>query len=70
MWAIIDGLILISLGLWLFLAGFGVVSMGHDKKKNEEVRQRWGVVLKVGGLFLVIVGAASISGGVGLLSKS
>jgi hypothetical protein len=67
LWSIIDGFIYAPLGVWLLLAGFGVVSFSNNKKKNEEVLQKWSVVLKIGGLFIAIIGVVSISQGLGLI---
>ena len=54
----IDSLLTIAIGIYATLAGFGKVRLSNNAAKNREFLDRFGTMMRVGGILLIIVGCS------------
>ena len=52
----IDNLITIALGILVTLMGFGKILISKDAAKNQEYLNKYGTLLRVGGIFVIVLG--------------
>ena len=53
----VDGLITAGLGVLVTLMGFGKVNVSKDPLKNAEYLNKYGLLLRAGGVVLIAIGA-------------
>jgi len=53
--SLIDGIICLAIGVYVALLGFGVIPA-----KNEAFQRKWGTLMKVLGVLLVLFGSLNI----------
>ena len=52
----IDNLITIALGILVTLMGFGKVRLSKNEEKNREYLDKYGMILRIGGIVLIVIG--------------
>lgn len=53
----IDNVITIALGILVALMGFGKVRLSKNDEKNREYLDKYGMILRIGGIVLIVIGA-------------
>lgn len=56
----IDGLVMIALGLWATLVGFGKVALSKNPEANAEKLTSYGKLFRIGGILIIVCGIVLI----------
>jgi hypothetical protein len=59
----IDGIFLVGVGGWVLLIGLGKVRVSKSPTAGAAWLEKWGLVFKIGGPVLIVIGIVQIAAG-------
>jgi hypothetical protein len=58
----IDGIIFVTLGVWVLLIGLGKARVSKNPEAGAAWLEKWGLAFRIGGPIMVLVGIAKAVG--------
>jgi hypothetical protein len=59
----IDGIIFVTLGVWVLLIGLGKAQVSKNPEAGAAWLKKWGIVFRIGGPIMVLAGIVRIVAG-------
>ncbi len=52
----VDILIMIAIGIWSTLVGFGKLQLSKNSDANDEYLKKYGIIFRIGGITMCVIG--------------